>query len=309
MILCLGTTPAAQRVMVFDQLHLNAVNRAVTTLDGAAGKAVNVAKVLKALGEEPLATGFSGGDRGEELCEILRQKGIETEFLSVEGRTRLCITVIASSPGAQTELVEESQPVSEHHYEQLKLIIQRRLKGCRAAVMSGTITPGGPVNFYYECTMMARELGAIPIVDAKGPALSAALKARPALVKPNRSELAATVGGELTDPDSVMRAMRELHTQGGERVVITDGSNPTLAFDGKRFWRVLPPEIQPLNPIGSGDAFTAALVWRLVRGDDLGECCRWGAAAGAANALTLMPGDLDPAEVNRLAAQVVVQSL
>ena len=58
-ILCIGTTPAAQRVMIFRKLTPDAVNRAVTTLDGAAGKAINVAKVLKALGAHPIATGFS----------------------------------------------------------------------------------------------------------------------------------------------------------------------------------------------------------------------------------------------------------
>jgi fructose-1-phosphate kinase PfkB-like protein len=58
MILCIGPTPAAQRVMIFPQLVLDAVNRAASTLEGAAGKSVNVAKVLKVLGEQPLATGF-----------------------------------------------------------------------------------------------------------------------------------------------------------------------------------------------------------------------------------------------------------
>ena len=67
MILCLGTTPAAQRVMIFPQLLLDAVNRAVTTLDGAAGKSINVAKVLKTLGEDPIVISFLGGDRGDEV--------------------------------------------------------------------------------------------------------------------------------------------------------------------------------------------------------------------------------------------------
>src|ERR1035441_7816486 len=65
MILCIGTTPAAQRVMAFRKLTIDAVNRAVTTLDGAAGKSVNVAKVLKALGEQPVATRALGGGRGD----------------------------------------------------------------------------------------------------------------------------------------------------------------------------------------------------------------------------------------------------
>ena len=66
-ILCIGTTPAAQRVMIFRKLTPDAVNRAATTLDGVAGKAINVAKILKTLGANPIATGFLGGERGEFL--------------------------------------------------------------------------------------------------------------------------------------------------------------------------------------------------------------------------------------------------
>src|SRR5512143_2835089 len=94
MILCIGTTPAAQRVMVFRRVVPDSVNRAVTTLDGAAGKSVNVAKVLKALGEHPLATGFLGGDRGDEIRAILATKGVECEFVPISSPTRQCITVL-----------------------------------------------------------------------------------------------------------------------------------------------------------------------------------------------------------------------
>ena len=150
MILCIGTTPAAQRVMVFRKLTLDAVNRAVTTLDGAAGKSVNVAKVLKALGEQPVATGFLGGDRGEQLRALLEARGIELDFVQVAPRTRQCITLLDTSAGTHTELVEESQPVTAADYEELMRIIRRRVKGCRAVVMSGTITPGGPADLYFQ---------------------------------------------------------------------------------------------------------------------------------------------------------------
>ena len=64
-----------------------------------------------------------------------------------------------------------------------------------------------------------------------------------------------------------------------------------------------------VNPIGSGDSFTAGLVWRLLRGDDLGEACRWAATAGAANALTAGVGEVERAEVERLAREVEVQRI
>jgi tagatose 6-phosphate kinase len=309
MILCIGTTPATQRVMVFSKLTVDAVNRAVTTLDGVAGKGVNVAKVLKALGERPVATGFIGGDRGEEVRAQLAARGIELEFVNVTPRTRQCITLLDTSAGTHTELVEESQPVAPANYEELMRIIRRRVKGCRAAVMSGTITPGGPVDLYFQGTQAAHEAGAIPVVDAQGAALLKALSAKPALVKPNRPELAATLGQELKDEAAVISAMRELCERGAQRVVITAGKDPALAFDGQRGWRIHAPQIVATNPIGSGDAFTAGLVWRMLRGGDLGQACRWASATGAANALTVQAGEVHLHDVERLVEEVRVETL
>ena len=89
-ILCIGTTPAVQRVMVFHQLAVGAVNRATTTVDGAAGKSVNVAKVLRALGEPVMAAGFLGGARGEFVRRILKERGISLAFVRVSEPTRQC---------------------------------------------------------------------------------------------------------------------------------------------------------------------------------------------------------------------------
>ena len=224
-------------------------------------------------------------------CEpCWKRAGIELDFVTVASRTRQCITLLDTSAGTHTELVEESQPVAAADYEKLMRIIRRRVKGCRAVVMSGTITPGGPADLYFQGTQLAHQAGAISVVDAQGAALIEALKARPGLVKPNRPELAATVGRELPDEAAVMSAMRELCERGAQRVVVTAGKEPALAFDGRNYWRIQAPQIDANNPIGSGDAFTAGLVWRLLRGEDLGEACRWASAAGTANALTVHGG-------------------
>jgi tagatose 6-phosphate kinase len=308
-ILCIGTTPAAQRVMIFRKLTPDAVNRAVTTLDGVAGKAINVAKILKTLGAHPIATGFLGGARGEILRAEMAERKIESDFVTVKAPTRQCITVIDESAGTHTELVEESRPVTPADFGKFMAVIRRGIAGCRAAVMSGTVASGGPKFLYHDCTRLAENAGALSVVDAQGAALTEALEAKPGLVKPNRPELAATVGRKLKSEADVMRAMRELCERGAQRVIVTAGREPALAFDGKIFRRIITPRIQVVNPIGSGDAFTAGVVLRLLRGDDLGEACRWGAAAGAANALTPQPGALNRKDVTRLAREVRVQTI
>ncbi|HSH14509.1 MAG TPA: 1-phosphofructokinase family hexose kinase, partial [Verrucomicrobiae bacterium] len=292
--------------MVFETLTLDAVNRAAATFDGAAGKSLNVAKVLQTLGEQPLATGFLGGDRGEFVGKILAELGIEEEFVVARAPTRQCVTVIDKSSGAVTELVEESHPVDAAELARLMEVVNRRVPHCRAVVMSGTIAPGVPLDLYGQITRLAKTQGVLSVVDAQGQALAHALEAGPGLVKPNRLELAATVGRALPDEAAVVGAIKELHERGAGRVVVTAGKDPTLASDGTQIWRITGPEITSVNPIGSGDALAAGLVWRLVQGEDLGQACRWGAAVGAANALSWMAGDVKPEEVDRLAASVTV---
>jgi tagatose 6-phosphate kinase len=256
-----------------------------------------------------VATGFLGEDRGEYLRALLEARGLELDFVKVAPRTRQCITLLDTSASTHTELVEESQPVAAADFEELMRVIRRRVKGCRAVVMSGTITPGGPVDLYFHVTQIARDAGALSVVDAQGDALLEALRARPGLVKPNRPELAATLGRELKDEAVVRSAMRELCERGAQRVVVTAGKEPALAFDGQSWWRVHPPRIDATNPIGSGDAFAAGLVWRLLRGENLGQACRWASAVGAANALTVMAGEVRCNDVERLVGEVKVEAL
>jgi tagatose 6-phosphate kinase len=308
-ILCIGTTPAIQRVMVFNSITSNAVNRAIQTLEGTAGKSVNVAKVLKTLGEAPLAVGFLGGARGEAVQADMHRRGIEAEFIQVPAPTRECVTLLDLHAQTQTELVEESAPVEAPLFAQLLQSIQKWAPHSRAVVMSGTVAPGGPRDFYPICVRIANAAGALSALDAQGIALMESLPLKPGLVKPNRVELAATVGRVLNDETEVRKAMRDLGELGAQRVVVTAGHEPVLAFDGQKYWRITPPEIKARNPIGSGDAFTAALVSRLAQGNDLGEASRWGAAAGAANALTLLPGELDFDVLKALLPQITVDLL
>jgi fructose-1-phosphate kinase PfkB-like protein len=101
--------------------------------------------------------------------------------------------------------------------------------------------------------------------------------------------------------------MKKLLDLGAQNAVITLGADGAIASDGTHFWRIKPPAVKAVNSVGSGDAFTAGLAAALVDGAPLPDACRLGAACGAANALTLMAGELDPQEVQRLVSQTTVQ--
>src|SRR5205809_1468292 len=193
MIICLGTTPALQRTMTFARLELDAVNRAIEVREYASGKSINVARVAHTLGAKVLATGFLGGDRASVIRRDLDSAGIGHDLIDVAAPTRMCVTVIDSGNHTATELVEEAPAVGKEDANRLLSHLQLLLSGAKAVVMSGTLAPIVPDDFYARCVALASERNVATIVDAKGEPLRNTLAKKPTIVKPNRAELAATV--------------------------------------------------------------------------------------------------------------------
>ncbi len=283
MIICLGTTPAVQRVMVFKKLEIGEVNRAVEVHQGIAGKSVNVAKVLAALNRDVFATGFVGGQRGEYIRAELKRRGIKNNFVTVNNETRLCVTILDQHEGMITELVEESAPVEAVSFANLLKLLAENKQQAKMLLLSGTVPAGGSSSFYRQCIQQMPDVPAI--VDAQAKLLLESLAAHPLIAKPNRKELAAALA------------------------VITLGTQGAIAFDRHHFWKVKSPAVKAVNSVGSGDAFTAGLASALVDGQPLPEACKLAAACGAANALTLMAGEVRKEDVDRLVSQTTVTRL
>jgi tagatose 6-phosphate kinase len=305
MILCLGTTPTLQRTMTFERLTLDTVNRALSVEITPSGKSLNVARALHVLGEEVVATGFLGGETGQIIRDRLDAAWITHEFVPVGPPTRSCVTIIDQSKSVVTELVEESQAVEESCWDELRQIYASRVTSASAVVLSGSLPPGGPVDFYAECVKLA---GNIPvIIDGRGKELLAALPHRPFAVKPNRAELATTRNEKLDTDEALKRAMRDLCHSGAGWTIITLGEKGALVTDGSKFWRISIPKIDHINTIGSGDCFAAGLAFGAVRKFDMIETLRLAAAASVANAITPLPGLIHLEDVKSITKSINIE--
>lgn len=303
MILCVGTTPTLQRTMMFARVEIGEVNRASSIVESASGKSLNVARVLATLGEECLATGFVGGDTGRFLRQDLEQANVRHEFVEVERHTRTCSTVIDQSTGAVTELVEESKPVEAEAWDRLRAVIVKRIGEARLLVLSGSLTPGAPQDFYAWCVEQGSRLKIRTIVDASGEPLKEALARRPFLVKPNRSELARTMGTE-----DIKVGVAQLIEAGASWAIITQGKAGSIVSDGKRFWNMVAPQVQVVSAIGSGDAYAAGVAVAVVRGQSLPEAAKLGVACAISNAMIPVAGHLRREDVERLLPQIQLES-
>lgn len=308
MILCIGTTPTVQRTLVFERLKLDDVNRAVQCDDYASGKSVNVARVAKLIGGDVVELGFVGGVRGKQLRDGLTSDGIRHDFVEVSPQTRLCTTVIDRAKGTVTELVEESAAVEPAAWDKLSRKAAQWMKSAKVCVLSGSLPPDGDEDFYANTIATARRHGVLAILDTRGRPLLRALREDGFVVKLNRSELAATAGRMLRGDAGLRSAMRDVCPVAGQ-VIITQGGEGAVAFDGDNFWRIPAPKVKAVNPIGSGDSFAAGLAVAMECGMKNAEAYALAAACGAANALHPRAGYLDVKGVRSLVAKVRVKKL
>jgi tagatose 6-phosphate kinase len=176
-------------------------------------------------------------------------------------------------------------------------------------VVSGSQPPGVPVDGYAELTRLAAAAGATVVLDAAGPALRAALAARPDLVKPNRRELAELAGRDLDGLDDLLAAGRALAEAGAGSVLVSLGADGLVALTPEGAFRARVPTPLAGNPTGAGDALAAAVARGLRRGDDWPGCLAHGVAVAAASVTVDHAGATDLAVAAELLPAVKVEAI
>ncbi len=309
-ILCIALTPARQRTLEFARLRPDAVNRALRVHEKASGKGNNVASILHRLGTPVHLVGISAGATGSYVERETAAEGIPAEWVRIPGETRICQTLIDHDTGEVTELVEEAPPIPDSGRRELMDRIDARLNNPAAIALSGKPPPGPAENIYAEIAARASEAGLPVFIDSQGPGLLNALAHHPYLAKLNQHELFATLGEpENESPEALRQAAASLIERGAQSVIVTLGAAGACLFSRSEAWRIGSPRIEPLNPIGSGDAAMAGMLHGLAQGWELPESVRFGAACGAAAALTLASGDLDPKKAEALLPQATATLL
>jgi 1-phosphofructokinase family hexose kinase len=295
--------PVIQNTLVFKSLTKGEVNRTGEHRIDASGKGVNVARVLGQIGRESIHLTQLGGPSRDWFISMCEADGVHIRWTESNSEIRICTTVIDRSDESATELVEEARPVSLGTTERLLAEYVRALAECGAVIVSGTKAAGFSDEILPTMARLATEAGKHLYLDIKGTDLLACLPYRPAAVKPNLEELLQTrlsAGGtelrggrnEAAVLDFIAAAGREYADKFGTALIVTRGSKPTLFWDKGKLCESPVRHIAALNPIGSGDSFTAGLAAALEDGSSLKEAVAEGSRLGTLNAERLKPGSI-----------------
>lgn len=299
MIACAAPNPSIDKLFVSaTPLTPGAIHRPDRLIARAGGKGLNVARAAHALGADVVAIALLAGHAGRWVADELLDAGVRADAVWAEGETRSALSV--SADGGLTEFYEAGTAPGPVAWERFVARVAATTSGAAWLTVSGTLPPRVDPAQAAALVRAGQEAGARVAVDQAGPALLAALDARPDLVKVNRHE-AADVTGE-DDPARAAAVLRE--RSGGATVLVTLGEEGALALtpDGALRGDL---DVRAPYPTGSGDAFLAGLLHATEGGADWPGALAAALGAACANAEAEGAGTLDPARAGELAARAL----
>jgi 1-phosphofructokinase len=274
------------------------------------GKGVNVARAVAAAGGDVVSVLPAAAS--DPIVTALRALGLELATVPVHAPVRTNYTLVDSA-GTTTKLNEPGAVLSDATRAALTGVLHGHAAAAQWVVLSGSLPPSTPVDWYAQLVVSLRDTGARVAVDTSEAPLLALLAAgpdaAPDLLKPNAEELAQLAGVSeddvLRDPSATLAAVRTLHDRGVAEVLLTLGGDGALlsTADGG-LWSARPPRITVRSTVGAGDCSLAGYLLADLAGAPPAERLRSAVAYGAASAS--LPGSAvpTPAQVDGAAVRV-----
>ncbi len=286
MITTISLNPSIDRTLTIDHLVPGGLNRVISTHSVAAGKGINVALTVAALGMDAECIGFMYKDGSKLFEKRLMMNSAAYNFVWCEGSVRTNIKVLDQSTGVITEINEAGAQVSEADLKRMSELVTLHAENTDYLVLAGSLPPGCPQDYYRTLIQSVEGLGCRCILDADGERMRYGLEAQPFMIKPNRYELEIMSGRELKTLPEIRDAAMKYISMGVSIVAVSLGADGALITDGDSTLYAPRINIDVHSTVGAGDAMVAGLVCGCIGDNDLEDTFRMGVACATARCVT-----------------------
>ncbi|MFA0337724.1 1-phosphofructokinase [Vibrio breoganii] len=252
--------PALDLTGSIDSLNQGSISLVKSGTLHAAGKGVNVAKVLSELGAEVTVTGFLGKDNPELFSQLFNDIKARDAFIQVEGATRINVKLVEDS-GKVSDINFPGVQVTQGDIDRFEETLFELATDHDYFVIAGSLPQGVSPEL---CASWVKRLHAMDkkvLFDSSRAALSAGLEAQPWLIKPNDEELAEFVGRPLNNANECQQAALELANKGIENIVVSMGAQGVMWLNQGQWLFSKPPKMEVVSTVGAGDTLVAGLCW------------------------------------------------
>ena len=286
MITCISLNPSIDRTLTVERFTPGGLNRVISSHDVAAGKGINVALTVSALGLDAECVGFMYRDSGSLFEKRLMVNSTAYDFIWCEGKARTNIKILDQSAGVVTELNSSGAEIQPEQLEQMTDMVCRHAENSDFMILSGSMPPGCPEEYYQTLINAVEGLGCRCVLDADGERLKRGLEARPFMIKPNRAELETMTGRKLTDIQEIKNAARRYIHMGVSVVAVSLGADGAMILRDDEALFAPRLNIEVKSTVGAGDSMVAGLVAGFMAENDLEESFRMGMACATARCMT-----------------------
>ena len=309
MILCVTLNPCLDKTLTVPDWRPGQNIRATMVREVVGGKGNNVARALRRVGRSARPATFLGGPVGERCATLwAAEADLDPLVVPTGAATREIVTVRAPEVAA-TAFFDPDPAITPEEAAALVARVEAELAGggLEALALSGS-SPARATDTVFSDLIALATARRVPVfLDTYGPALDAIWGFWPGTLSLNRREAGLLLRRDDPTDAEIDRLLAGWARRGVRVAVVTDGPGHLLARVEGRSYRVVPPAIDPVNPIGSGDCLLAGLVDAYLSGLDPAATLRRAVALATANALVWDAGGFDPARLDDLAAAVEVE--
>ena len=147
MIYTVTFNPSLDYIVTVEHFRCGIVNRTQNEIIYPGGKGINVSMVLKNLGHENTALGFLAGFTGDKIEQLLKEKGISTDFIKVEnGLSRINVKLRSDE---ETEINGQGPAIAASDIDALYRRLDA-LKDDDVLVLAGSIPDVMPSSMYMD---------------------------------------------------------------------------------------------------------------------------------------------------------------
>ena len=284
MILAITLNPLLERRYIFPQTFLGKENRNGKTKLTAGGKGINVSRQLNYLNIENISFTFLGGTNGKLLKEILSEEKINFTSIRIKNETRDAALILDESDQTLTTYFSFGAEIYGNEVSEFKIKLKKMIQNVEIVVFSGSSGCKATNSIFPYGIEIAKRYNKISVCDTYGTHLKDCIKAQPTILHNNISETEKSLDISLKTEEEILDYLNYLYQAGIKQSFITNGEKNTYASNFNYKYKVENPAIDYIDSTGSGDSFTAGLIYCLRKNLTFEETLKTASALGAANA-------------------------
>lgn len=290
MIYTLTLNPSIDYVVSLDSLKEDHVNRTSSEKFYGGGKGINVSRILKEFDIESICFGFTGGFTGEFIKNFLDEHCIAHDFINIQnGCSRINVKIKTNFN--ETEINGRGPKILDNEID----LLMKKLKNLNdndILILSGSIHPSLPENFYENIMKILEHRKIKIVVDATGNLLFNVLKHNPFLIKPNQNEICEMFNVKLSSNEKIIEYGFKLKNLGAKNVLISLGKDGAILItENDEIYKSNVPNGIVKNSVGAGDSMVGGFIAGYLRNSNYEEALKFGTASGSATAFSLDIGE------------------